>query len=95
MRAPHHSGTYAARARHIRAIANANPMTVCWRCGHTLSQHPNTKTGKAPRWTAGHIRDGDTTSPLMPEVDVCNYSAGASRTNELRANPRSTHWLDT
>jgi hypothetical protein len=93
MAGPHHRGAYVARARAVRAAANANPNTRCWRCGHTLDHHPNTKTGRPPRWTAGHVRDGDPTSPLLPEADVCNYAAGAHRTNELRANPRSCNWL--
>ena len=72
----HYKGSYHVRARAIRRAAYMNPATTCWRCGRTLNQHPNTKTGQPPRWTAGHVIDGDPLSPLLPEVQVCNYSAG-------------------
>ena len=78
----HHAGTYRVRADATRTKANNNPATTCWRCGRTLAQHPPTKTGKPPQWTAGHIRDSDPTSPLKPEATTCNYSAGGVLGNQ-------------
>jgi hypothetical protein len=89
---PHHKDRrYVLASARIRAAANANPNTRCWRCGLTLAEHPNTKTGKPPRWTAGHIVDGDLSAGLRPEVDVCNYQAGAAAGNRNR-EPHSELW---
>ena len=102
MAGPHHKGRYTRYARAVRDAANANPNTVCWRDGHTLTQHQPGAT-----WTAGHTIDGSPTATpwlqvtrvpppgdwLAPEASSCNYSNGAHRTNRLRNNPRSTHWL--
>ncbi|GGL27594.1 hypothetical protein H9L10_03595 [Phycicoccus endophyticus] len=84
-KAAHHRGNFHVRARHIRDTANADPTTTCWRCGHTLAEHPPHKNGKPATWTAGHIIDGDPTSPLAPEASTCNYSAGATTGNQRRA----------
>ena len=81
MKPAHYRGSYHVRARNIRAAANANPNTRCWRCGRTLAQHPPHHNGNPAKWTAGHLRDGDPTSPLAPEASTCNYSAGAQRIN--------------
>jgi hypothetical protein len=35
-------------------------------------------------WTAGHVRDGDEGSPLLPECARCNYSRGATMGNRRR-----------
>ena len=80
-KAPHHSGSYHRRAMALRAAANADPGTRCWRCGRTLAEHPPTKTGRAPRWTAGHVEDrnGNLTGELAPEPDVCNFTEGARK----------------
>ena len=64
----HHKGTYHVRARHCRDLANADPSTVCWRCGKPARQ--------GDPWQAGHVRDGDPTSPLAPEHRSCNARAG-------------------
>lgn len=79
---PHHRGDFPKRAKAIRDAAYANPATTCWRCGLTLQ--PGRK------WTAGHLRDSDPTSPLAPECSRCNYSAGQALTH-YRA-PRSAIW---
>jgi hypothetical protein len=76
----HYSGDYQLRARAVRAAAYANPDTRCWRCGKTLVEH-----GPGVRWDAGHVRDGDPTSPLAPEASSCNRSAGAALGNVRRA----------
>ena len=91
MKPLHYQGSYHVRARAIRRAAQMNPEQKCWRCGRTLLEHPNTKTGKAPRWTAGHVIDGDPTSPLLPEADVCNYSAGARMPHTV-SNRRTRNW---
>lgn len=81
----HHRGTYHVDSRRVRAAANANPGTTCWRCGRTLAEHPPHRNGAPAHWTAGHIIDGDPTSPLAPEVSTCNYTAGAVTGNQRRA----------
>jgi hypothetical protein len=88
---PHHRGSYARRARLVRQAAYADPTTKCWRCGRTLAEHPPHRTGTQARWTAGHVRDGDVTSPLAPEVSRCNYSAGATLGNTGRSPGRNPH----
>lgn len=75
----HYTGSYAARAKAVRAAAYADPNTQCWRCGRTLKAH-----GPTVKWDAGHIRDGDPTSPLAPEASSCNRSAGATAGNLRR-----------
>jgi hypothetical protein len=74
----HHRGTYHATAAKVRAAANADPFTRCWRCGRTLRQHPRHKTGRLPYWTAGHLIDSQVDGPLLPEASTCNSGAGAS-----------------
>lgn len=82
----HYRGDYARRAKAIRDAANADPGTLCRRCGKTKAQHrPGTF------WTAGHVRDGDPTSPLAAEMSNCNFAAGqlAKRRDH---EPRSPQW---
>ncbi len=86
VKGPHHSGTYQRRAANVRAAANLDPDTRCWRCRRTLDQHEPHRNGTPARWTAGHIRDGDPTSPLAPEASTCNYSAGARTGNARRGS---------
>jgi hypothetical protein len=92
VKGPHHQGSYQVRAAKVRAQANADPSTRCWRCGKTLAQHPaRHKTGAPARWTAGHIIDGQVGGQLAPEVSTCNYSAGATLGNQRqRANTQRT-----
>lgn len=95
--APHHRDPrYVVMSARVRAAANTNPNTRCWRCQRTLDAHPNTRTGRPPRWQAGHTIDGTwiTTDPwggLRPEVDVCNTSAGAAAGNRRR-EPHTGGW---
>lgn len=84
----HYSGDYPARARRVRQAAAANPATRCWRCDRTLDQHPPGPGGRPPRWTAGHTIDGDSSAPLAPEVDTCNFAAGARLRNTGRTPGR-------
>jgi len=84
MKPPHYAGNYHVQARHIRDTANANPDTKCWRCGHTLADHPPHKNGRPPYWTAGHILDSDPNSPLAPEASTCNYQAGGRQRHTQR-----------
>lgn len=84
-RRDHYRGDYDRRARSIRAAANADPSTRCWRCGRTLAEH---KPGDT--WDAGHIRDGDPTSPLAPEAASCNRSSGAIDGNRRRQGLKPT-----
>ncbi len=82
----HYAGNYKVRAKAVREAAYADPLTKCWRCGKTLEQH-----GQGDTWQAGHIRDGDYTSPLMPEARSCNARAGAARARVMK-EPRSMTW---
>ena len=73
---PHYAGTYQQRAARVRAAANADPFTRCWRCGRTKAQHKR-------KWTAGHVNAGDARPDalLLPECEACNYSHGARMLN--------------
>jgi hypothetical protein len=94
MAKPHHSGSYARRAAAVRAFANANPDTKCWRCGKTLEQHLPHRNGRRPTWQAGHVIDGQVNGLLMPEASTCNKSAGARYGNRNRRRYRRirTYW---
>ena len=72
----HYRGDYHRRAAAVRAAANADPDTVCWRCG--LGARPGDP------WEAGHLHDGDPLAPLAPEHRSCNRAAGARLANERR-----------
>jgi len=86
---PHHMGSYHRRALRLRAAANANPATVCWRCGDPLLPDVPGKD----RWTAGHLVDGQVGGALAPEHASCNYGAGAKAGNEARRTlPPSRRW---
>lgn len=83
---PHYRGTYHVRARHVRQAAIADPSTRCWRCGKTLGEIH--QSNPRATWTAGHLVDGEPTSPLAPECSPCNYSAGG-RLSHARKSPLS------
>jgi hypothetical protein len=85
----HRTGGYHVAARRVRDAANANPATRCWRCGRTLAQHPNHRNGKPPKWTAGHVVDGEVAGRLLPEASTCNYQAGARLGNRRMRKARS------
>lgn len=84
---PHHAGSYVRRAKKLRDAANANPGTLCWRCGRTLAAHPPHRDGKPATWTAGHLIDGQMGGPLAPEASTCNYRAGAIMRNTRGITP--------
>lgn len=94
----HHRGSYGRRSRIVRALAYADPSTQCqadhclgWG-SRTLAEHPHTKTGRPPRWQAGHVNDGEIEGELRPEVDVCNMSNGARLASRHGSNPSSRRW---
>ena len=89
----HYAGDYEVRAARCRAAANADPNTVCWRCGLFLDQHAPHSNGKPATWQAGHVRDGDPTSPLLPEASTCNVRAG--RALQGAAAPPPPHIVTT
>ena len=63
-RAAHHSGKrYVEGSKLVRDAANADPLTVCSRCGLTLPEH-RTRSGKPDVWQAGHTVTGSTTWTL-------------------------------
>ncbi len=80
----HHRGSFPGRARAVRDRANADPLTLCWRCGRpAVAGDP---------WQAGHVVDGEVGGQLLPEHASCNQSAGARLGNQLRAARRSRVW---
>lgn len=84
-RRTHYTGTYTARARRLRIAATRDPYTICWRCGQPARP--------GDPWQAGHLRDSDPTSPLLPEHRSCNTSAGATIGNALRGGRKpSRRW---
>lgn len=91
-KAAHHRGTYHVRSRAVVAAAKADPNTRCWRCGRTLAEHPPTKTGNPPKWSAGHVHDGVPDSPLLPEVLSCNARAGAIIGNRSPKRRKGAAW---
>lgn len=85
---PHHRGTHQARARKVVAAANANPATICWRCGRTLAAHPRHANGRRSFWTAGHVITGQRDGELKPEASWCNFTHGARlRAAAMRGKP--------
>lgn len=89
----HHRGDYHRRSRAVTAAARANPSTRCWRCGRTLQQHGLNTRGNPDWWTAGHMRDADPTSPLLPEANSCNVRAENQR--RINAARRPTRRAQT
>lgn len=77
----HYRGSYHVQARKVRDAANADPGTLCRRCGLPA------RAGDP--WEAGHVIDGDPRSPLAPEHRSCNRSSGAKRGNRLRGARRA------
>lgn len=82
IKADHHKGTHQARARKLVAAANANPSTVCGRCGEPARP--------GDPWQAGHVNDGQVNGPLRPEHRSCNASAGATMGNQRRQGLTTT-----
>ena len=71
---PYHKGAYPGRAAKVRAAANEDPYTRCWRCGEFARANDP--------WQAGHLVDGAMDSPLAAEHRSCNIRAG----NRLKAS---------
>ena len=64
-------------------------LARCWQCNQPLATcGPNRngrhRNGTRAHWTAGHVRDGDRTSPLELECSPCNYRRGAEHGNSHR-----------
>jgi hypothetical protein len=98
-RKPWHSGDFNRVSRTMRAQANADPTTTCWRDGRTLAEH-----GPNATWNCGHIKPHEMhlyqqhPSPYAtwstgsdrqrrlcaPEVAGCNTSQGATDGNRTR-----------
>lgn len=76
----HYMGDYHVRSQQVRAAANANPATRCWRCqGLALPDDP---------WEAGHVQDATPGGLLLPEHRSCNRRAAAYKTNHQHVNSR-------
>ena len=88
----HRQRTFVLAGKIIRARANNNPHTQCWRCGETLAtcgpHHNGTNRNHTPAtWDCGHLPDGN----LAAECSPCNRSNGAIEGNRNR-EPHSG-WL--
>ena len=76
------------------ALSNPNhPDCRCWQCKEPLATCGPNRNGRhangAPaKWTGGHVRDGDRTSPLALECSPCNFRRGASAGNARRPSRR-------
>ena len=87
---PHHADpTFRRASAAIRARANRDPGTTCWRCGLTLAQRRATH----PRavWHCGHLVTGDIRGGLAAECSVCNCRDGQrvkTEREKVDANPR-------
>jgi hypothetical protein len=88
----HYAGSYQKRARLVRDRANADPLTRCWRCGLTLAEARRRWPDKDVIWHAGHVVDGDSTAPLLPEHSNCNIYAGAVAGNLAKNAKRGRWW---
>jgi hypothetical protein len=92
MKQAHHRGTYHRRSLALVAQAYANPDTRCAYCGKTLAQHPRTRTGRLPRWSAGHVVKGQVDGALVPEVLSCNVRRENEHRNAVtRGNASRKH----
>jgi len=79
---PWHQGAYRSLAAQVRAAANANPHTTCWRCGQLARP--------GDPWTAGHINDSQINGPLAAEHRSCNTKAGGALGAQRKASQRLT-----
>ena len=87
-KAAHHRGPHQRLSAQARARYNANPNTVCARCG----QQRRTDDP----WQAGHRHDGIVATSLadyQPEHRSCNAAAGARLGNQRRqGNDPALNW---
>ena len=84
-KAAHHRGPHQRLSAQARASYNANPNTVCARCGQL-------RRADDP-WQAGHKHDGIVASSVndyQPEHQSCNTSAGARLGNQRRQGLTTT-----
>lgn len=73
---------YKRRAKAVRQRAQNDPNVRCWRCGGRPADG---------QWNAGHVIEGDPSSPLEPECRTCNVRA-AVRTRTRGREPSSFDW---
>jgi hypothetical protein len=93
----HKSSQYRAAAKRVRAAANGNPFTRCWRCGNTLDKcgprgDGRNRNGTPCTWHAGHLVESSLAHGLLPECSHCNTSSGARFGNAKRVEPHSEIW---
>ena len=88
----HYGGSYRYRASAVRRSAYLNPNTVCWRCRLTLAEIRKLNPKRKIVWHAGHLIDGSSSSPLMPEHSLCNDRAGAKLAQDRRGLNPSRRW---
>lgn len=87
----HYRGTYHVDSRRVREAAKRNPETRCWRCGLTIDQVRQRVNPRAI-WTSGHVNDGETGGPMLPECSPCNYGNGARLGNRKRKPRTDLSW---
>lgn len=88
---PHHRGSFQVRSEKVRAAANRDPSTRCWRCGRTLWEVRMEKPDAV--WQAGHLVDGEVGGALAPECSPCNHRAGgALRAAQMRPARTPLSW---
>ncbi|MEM9521572.1 MAG: hypothetical protein AAGA37_19840 [Actinomycetota bacterium] len=95
MKQPHHRGAHQRLSAAARAAYNANPATVCARCGLTRTQGIQRYGRRAGQWQAGHRIDGHIATSVadyQPEHAHCNASAGAALGNRQRTPVNSREW---
>lgn len=77
------------RKRRQQLMATITPDSVCWRCGQPARQ--------GDPFEAGHIIDGERSSPLALEHKSCNRSHGgyngARASRQQRHEPASRDWI--
>lgn len=89
-----YDGDFQRRRARLKAWAWSHPDKArCWQCGEPLAtcgpnRNGRCKTGKPATWHAGHMIDGDRTSPLALECEPCNTARGAAHGNRGR-KPRT------
>lgn len=80
---PWHKGTFDTQSARVRAAANRNPSTICWRCKRTMAEIRKDKPHA--KWQAGHVVDGQVNGVLLAECSPCNASHGAAMGNRKRS----------
>jgi len=84
MKAAHHRGGHQVNAKRVTAVANANPLTLCWRCRRTIWQHAPHSSGEPAKWTGGHTQPGGLDAqPWLDPLIVPAHCEKAARGNYL------------